>query len=427
MRRLSSIGLALAVGAAGGITAATPGSATAATCTTTVSAGSSVQNKVDSAGAGSVICLRGGTHGRFTVTRSGLTIQAYPGETATIRGQTLVKGVSSATLRNLRFTGATSTFQAGLRVESSSGVKVLGSRTSGNSLGIYLKGVRNSLVENNTVTDNAFGIEVHGTTTGTIIRGNRINHNNRYLDPSRSAGGMNLYKTSGGITVANNEFIGNREVAIEIYAASDILISGNRMTGSNDLIETGTSSGAPCNNLRIVRNIGWNSSIGTGGEERGFYLRCASNSLVAHNVFDGLDKFAVGIFRGSGGFNGPIDNLRILNNISVNGRAYSIDSSMPSSVKIDNNLITRCTSGTCPVHGSKLAYVAGKGNTTSISTLRSWGYEARGISADPLFVGRSARDYRVRDGSPAINRGVRISGINDSFLGSAPDIGRFER
>jgi parallel beta-helix repeat protein len=427
MSRLSSIGFALALVAATAATAATPRAAVAATCTITVSAGSSVQQKVDSAPSGSVICLRGGTHGRFTITRSGLTVQSYPGETATISGQTLVKGVTSATLSTLRFTGATSRFQAGLRVEASSGVKVLGNRMSGNSLGIFLFNATNTLVEKNTVTDNAFGIEVHRTTTGTIIRGNRIEANNRYLDASRSAGGMNLYKTSGGITVSGNEFIANREVAIEIYAASDIVISGNRMTGSNDLIETGTESGARCNNLRIVRNIGWNGSIGSGGEERGFYLRCASNSVVAHNVLDGMDKFAFGLYSGSGGFNGSIEGLRIHNNISVRGRAYSIDSSIPTSVKINYNLITRCASGTCPVHGSNLAYVAGKGNTTSISTLRTWGYEANGISADPLFVDRAARDYRLRSDSPAINKGLRLSGINDSFLGSAPDIGRFEQ
>jgi hypothetical protein len=71
--------------------------------------------------------------------------------------------------------------------------------------------------------------------------------------------------------------------------------------------------------------------------------------------------------------------------------------------------------------------VAGKGNTTSISTLRSWGYEASGISEDPLFVNGGGRDYRLQSGSPAIDRGVRISGVNDGFVGSAPDMGRFER
>jgi parallel beta-helix repeat protein len=336
-----------------------------------------------------------------------------------------VKGVSSGTLRNLVFTGATNTFAAGLRVDSSSGVKVINNRLAGNSLGLFLFNARNTLVEHNVVTDNAYGIEVHGATDGTVIRSNRIDENDRYLDPSRSAGGMNLYKTSGGITVSDNTFFGNNEVAVEIYAASSITLIGNSMTGSNDLIETGTESGLRCDNLRIIRNVGWNSSIGVGGEERGFYLRCASNSIVAHNTLDGMDRFAFGLYTGSGSFAGSIEGLRLYNNIGSNGRVYSIDSPMPSSVAIDYNLATTATG---PVNGGTLAYVYGKGNTSSWDTWRSWtGYDSHGVGTNPVFVDRANRDYRLASGSPAIDRATYLQGWNDAYAGAAPDMGRYER
>ena len=403
----------------------TPTPAPAEGCSRIVAAGGSVQAAVDASTSGNVICLRGGTYTAFTVAKSGLTISSYPGETATIRGQTLVRGVSSGTIRNLSLTGATSTFQAGLRVDSSSGVKVSGNRMAGNSLGLFLFNARAALVENNVVTDNAYGIEVHGATDGTIIRSNRVDENDRYLDSARSAGGINFHKTSGGIIVSDNTFFGNNEVAIEIYAASNITLTRNSMTGSNDLIETGTESGLPCDNLRIVRNVGWNSSIGTGGEERGFYLRCASNSIVAHNVLDGMDRFALGIYSSSGRYSGPIDGLRLLNNIAANGRVYSIDSTLPSSVVIDYNLAVTATG---PVNGGTLAYVYGKGNTSSWDQFRSWtGYDAHGVGTNPAFVDRAHRDYRLSTGSPAVDRGTMLSGWNDGYLGSAPDMGRYER
>ncbi|MFP4053798.1 MAG: right-handed parallel beta-helix repeat-containing protein [Phycisphaerae bacterium] len=45
---------------------------------------------------------------------------------------------------------------------------------------------------------------------------------------------------------------------------------------------------------------------------------------------------------------------------------------------------------------------------------------------DPRFVDAKAGDYRLRDGSPAIDAGVEIPPYTDGFLGSAPDQGAYE-
>jgi hypothetical protein len=52
------------------------------------------------------------------------------------------------------------------------------------------------------------------------------------------------------------------------------------------------------------------------------------------------------------------------------------------------------------------------------------GQERHGLSVEPRFEGRG--DFRLRPHSPLIDRGVRIPGLNDQFLGAAPDIGAFE-
>lgn len=52
------------------------------------------------------------------------------------------------------------------------------------------------------------------------------------------------------------------------------------------------------------------------------------------------------------------------------------------------------------------------------------GQEPHGLAVDPRFVGPS--DPRLRADSPLIDQGIRIPGINDDFLGAAPDLGAFE-
>jgi hypothetical protein len=49
-----------------------------------------------------------------------------------------------------------------------------------------------------------------------------------------------------------------------------------------------------------------------------------------------------------------------------------------------------------------------------------------GRAGDPLFVNAAAGDYRLQAGSPGIDAGLRLPGINDTYQGSAPDIGAFE-
>jgi hypothetical protein len=54
------------------------------------------------------------------------------------------------------------------------------------------------------------------------------------------------------------------------------------------------------------------------------------------------------------------------------------------------------------------------------------GEETHGIWIQPAFVNPAARDYYLPANSPLIDKAVLIPGINDEFLGSAPDIGALE-
>jgi hypothetical protein len=54
------------------------------------------------------------------------------------------------------------------------------------------------------------------------------------------------------------------------------------------------------------------------------------------------------------------------------------------------------------------------------------GQEAHGISQDPSFVSATAADFTPAGGSPLVDRGLYIPGINDGYRGLGPDIGAIE-
>ncbi len=54
------------------------------------------------------------------------------------------------------------------------------------------------------------------------------------------------------------------------------------------------------------------------------------------------------------------------------------------------------------------------------------GQEAEGLSAPPLLTDPGRGDFRPRPNSPLVNRALLLPGINDTYLGPAPDVGALE-
>lgn len=78
------------------------------------------------------------------------------------------------------------------------------------------------------------------------------------------------------------------------------------------------------------------------------------------------------------------------------------------------------------VNYGMLVYWKGIGYATIALFRTATGFEANGKQGDPLFANASTGDYALRTGSPAIDAAIRFSGINDAFLGAAPDMGAIE-
>jgi hypothetical protein len=253
-----------------------------------------------------------------------------------------------------------------------------------------------------------------------------VHHNNRKLDSGRAAIGLNFYYTTGPVYATGNWIWDNYAIngseregaALEVYAATNVTMSGNVIWENETILETGTDSvKTPCTNITFTRNIAIR-----GNRQQGLILRCAAESLIAHNIFDGMDNFVFDLSHFKGEYGASIEGLQILNNIAVNGRVYSIETEMPTSVVIDYNLLYN--PGSDSDYGEYLAYVEGYGNTDLLSDFQNWtGYEAHAVNSDPLFVDQPNGDYHLTEASPAIDQGISLG---DPYQGSGPDMGRYE-
>lgn len=81
----------------------------------------------------------------------------------------------------------------------------------------------------------------------------------------------------------------------------------------------------------------------------------------------------------------------------------------------------RCNEGACPTFRWQNTRADGFSQFRTAS-----GLERHGVYRQPKFTAPSKRNFKPTAGSPLIDRGVRLRGINDGFQGEAPDIGAHE-
>lgn len=81
--------------------------------------------------------------------------------------------------------------------------------------------------------------------------------------------------------------------------------------------------------------------------------------------------------------------------------------------------------------GAKIARLnkpSGGTNYTSVPTMASVeGIEVNGIQLDPLYTNAAGGLFTLQFGSPAVDAGVAVAGVNDGYVGVAPDLGAYEQ
>jgi hypothetical protein len=190
----------------------------------------------------------------------------------------------------------------------------------------------------------------------------------------------------------------------------DIVIDGNSIHDigrNNGGFTTSLDHGLymNCSNLKITNNIfynqvdGWDIQLSNG----------ANNVLIANNTFASHNPGQSGQIMLWNSHNG----LTIRNNIFYNApnEAITTYTANVSGCQIDSNLIS----------GSAGVY-SGSGCTVG----------ANKTGVDPMFVNAQAHDFELQAGSPAINTGASIAGVDTDILGTfrpqggATDIGAYE-
>ena len=118
---------------------------------------------------------------------------------------------------------------------------------------------------------------------------------------------------------------------------------------------------------------------------------------------------------------GPYSNKHFRNNILYGNGSASVSDDTGESE-------TGCDFDGDLVYASYPAVFRWKGvNYSTLALLRSGtGFEMNGRQGDPLFASPLTGDYGLKPGSPAIDAGLRLYGINDGYMGAAPDIGAIE-
>jgi len=68
---------------------------------------------------------------------------------------------------------------------------------------------------------------------------------------------------------------------------------------------------------------------------------------------------------------------------------------------------------------------SGSAYTTIPAFYTATGQEQHGLNQNPKFIDPSS-DFHLAAGSPLINSGLVIPGVNDGYFGDKPDIGKYE-
>jgi hypothetical protein len=137
--------------------------------------------------------------------------------------------------------------------------------------------------------------------------------------------------------------------------------------------------------------------------------------FVYHNTFlteaPGTDAVAL-LDPGSGTF------IRARNNV-IAGTHYALYKLNPIPWDGDGNCLYT-------TDGSRLVYWQGTRYDTLAAYQAAVGQEAAGLSAPPQLVDPAGGDFTPRAESPLVDAALAIPGINDQFLGAAPDVGAVE-
>ena len=226
-----------------------------------------------------------------------------------------------------------------------------------------------------------------------------------------------------GITITNNTFYttlgANSENAIDVKGAAGLTIENNNIYGFNNkaiVIQKGPQD------IKIRYNKIFNSDRGIEVRgEGGFYP--INVDIINNIIYDIYGQYALKF--------DYVENVKVQNNtlFGIEGNPFRIEEEGVLSGYIQNNIISDGNSNS--VSGTNNALVSHNGwfGNSTAGPLQS-STDVTGVSAS--FVDSANKDFRLKNGSLAIDKGISLAHITDDFSkaqrpsGNGYDLGAFE-
>lgn len=223
-----------------------------------------------------------------------------------------------------------------------------------------------------------------------------------------------IYDNNGNLDWSDNLLIGT---------SSDVVITYNTIHGGNHTaihIDVNTNGSIWFN---TIYGCAWN---GIWIEEHQTAV-CGASTVYHNTVYDCLH----GLVFGPGSTIREVSGVTVKNNIFTKCHRANVELNEDGVGPdyLNNTLDYNCylADVTDPSYQGQFRAKAARENETFAQwkTYTSW--DAHSLNVDPLLVNPAGLDFTLQSISNCINAGVAIAGIGQVALGSAPDMGRYEK
>lgn len=305
--------------------------------------------------------------------------------------------------------------------------------------GVWIKGGERNLVEGNEIRDSSISGWDWNWTKGSSAENNAVVLTDEIgrgnvIRANVVAGTFNGIAPCGGeappsgftseTDVYDNRLSFHNDDAFEPEGwCANVRLWGNTITDAHMAFAVAPAAPGP---TWIVRNVAWNFGSTRTSQLDGYlasalkinsgYSTPVGPILLYHNSFwsTAPDTAALALLNP-----GASTYLRARNNL-FGGTAEAIYKVNPVELDFDSDDLYRST-------GGRLAYWEGASYADLAAVRAGTGQEQNGRAAAPQLVAPAAGDFTPAAGSPLLDAGVLLAGLNDGYQGSAPDIGAIER